>query len=278
MNMMRGAVAGYTQGITARGTWRREKKSRHGERERIWGKQETLLLLLLLLPPPPLFRSLSLCVCLYVCECLRYGINQLTMKVPHVPVVFSPTALCLCFTTCHALFFPSLSLSLSCVCVCAGTLDDGQQRYSSRRDYMLLLRTGFSSEVAPSTSAFPPGPLATSQALKSPTAAIVYDDSNHDRFPPGDPSRRAFTYFVLTGGRFIYASAIRLAVLKFVLSMSVRISHAHTHTHTCSHHMEPGCLRRGKSDLPPRRLSPSLLGERPIFCSIHLLHEIVEDS
>ena len=146
-------------------------------------------------------------------------------------------------------------LSLSCVCVCAGTLDDGQQRYSSRRDYMLLLRTGFSSEVAPSTSAFPPGPLATSQALKSPTAAIVYDDSNHDRFPPGDPSRRAFTYFVLTGGRFIYASAIRLAVLKFVLSMSVRISHAHTHTHTCSHHMEPGCLRRGKSDLPPLDVS-----------------------
>ena len=47
-----------------------------------------------------------------------------------------------------------------------------------------------------------------------------YDDSNHDRFPPGDPSRRAFTYFVLTGSRFIYASAIRLAVLKFVLSMS----------------------------------------------------------
>ena len=122
MNMMRGAVAGYTQGITARGTWRREKKSRHGERERIWGKQETLLLLLLLLPPPPLFRSLSLCVCLYVCECLRYGINQLTMKVPHVPVVFSPTALCLCFTTCHALFFPSLSLSLVCVCVCVPEL------------------------------------------------------------------------------------------------------------------------------------------------------------
>ena len=38
----------------------------------------------------------------------------------------------------------------------------------------------------------------------------------------GDPSKRAFTYFVLTGGRFIYASALRLAVLKFILSMTVR--------------------------------------------------------
>ena len=76
MNMMRGAVAGYTQGITARGTWRREKKSRHGERERIWGKQETLLLLLLL-PPPPLFRSLSLslCVCMCVNVCVTESIN-----------------------------------------------------------------------------------------------------------------------------------------------------------------------------------------------------------
>ena len=82
------------------------------------------------------------------------------------------------------------------------------------------LFAAFASEVATTTDAFPPGPLATAQALKSPTAAIEYDDSNHDRFPPGDPSRRAFTYFVLTGGRFIYASAIRLAVLKFVMSMS----------------------------------------------------------
>lgn len=47
-----------------------------------------------------------------------------------------------------------------------------------------------------------------------------YDNSNHDAFPVGDPSKRAFTYFVLTGGRFIGAAAVRLAVLKFVLSMT----------------------------------------------------------
>ena len=32
-------------------------------------------------------------------------------------------------------------------------------------------------------------------------------------------SKRAFTYFVLAGGRFIYAAGLRLLVLKFILSM-----------------------------------------------------------
>lgn len=61
---------------------------------------------------------------------------------------------------------------------------------------------------------------ATVTALKSPTSKIDYDISNHERFPPGDPSKRAAAYFVLTGGRFVYASLIRLLVLKFVISMS----------------------------------------------------------
>lgn len=63
---------------------------------------------------------------------------------------------------------------------------------------------------------------ATLEALKNPSGAVQYDETNHPRYPAGDPSKRAFTYFVLSGGRFIYASAIRLAVLKFVLSMTVR--------------------------------------------------------
>ncbi|XP_031475997.1 cytochrome b-c1 complex subunit Rieske-4, mitochondrial-like [Nymphaea colorata] len=61
---------------------------------------------------------------------------------------------------------------------------------------------------------------ATVAAVKNPTSKIVYDEYNHERFPPGDPSKRAFAYFVLSGGRFVYASLIRLLVLKFVLSMS----------------------------------------------------------
>ncbi|KDP41862.1 hypothetical protein JCGZ_26880 [Jatropha curcas] len=61
---------------------------------------------------------------------------------------------------------------------------------------------------------------ATVAAVKNPTSKITYDEYNHERFPPGDPSKRAFAYFVLTGGRFVYASVIRLLILKFVLSMS----------------------------------------------------------
>ncbi|CAI5952393.1 unnamed protein product [Closterium sp. NIES-64] len=60
----------------------------------------------------------------------------------------------------------------------------------------------------------------TELALKTPSATITYDTTIHERLPPGDPSKRAFTYLVLTGGRFIYASALRLLVLKFILSMS----------------------------------------------------------
>jgi len=40
------------------------------------------------------------------------------------------------------------------------------------------------------------------------------------RLPPGDPSRRAFTYFLLGGAKFVYASIARLAVLKFVNFMN----------------------------------------------------------
>ncbi|CAA2987549.1 cytochrome b-c1 complex subunit Rieske-4, mitochondrial-like [Olea europaea subsp. europaea] len=61
---------------------------------------------------------------------------------------------------------------------------------------------------------------ATETAIKNPTSKIVYDEYNHERYPPGDPSKRAFAYFVLTGGRFVYASLLRLLVLKFILSMS----------------------------------------------------------
>jgi ubiquinol-cytochrome c reductase iron-sulfur subunit len=57
-------------------------------------------------------------------------------------------------------------------------------------------------------------------ALKNPSPAITYDEHSHERFAPGDPSKRAFTYFVLSGGRFIYAAALRLVVLKFILSMT----------------------------------------------------------
>ncbi|KAK9866988.1 hypothetical protein WJX84_003635 [Apatococcus fuscideae] len=71
-------------------------------------------------------------------------------------------------------------------------------------------------EIAPTITGLPP----TVHALKNPSPIIQYDQHSHEKFAHGDPSKRAFTYFVLTSGRFIYASAIRLAVLKFILSMT----------------------------------------------------------
>ena len=57
-------------------------------------------------------------------------------------------------------------------------------------------------------------------ALKTPNSEPNYAQENHRVDKIGDPDKRAFTYFVLTGGRMIYASAIRLVVLKFLMSMS----------------------------------------------------------
>ncbi|KAG2496490.1 hypothetical protein HYH03_005315 [Edaphochlamys debaryana] len=59
----------------------------------------------------------------------------------------------------------------------------------------------------------------TNRLSMTPTHLIKYDEHNHQRFPPGTEGR-PFAYFVQTGGRFLYASAARLAVLKIVLSLS----------------------------------------------------------
>ncbi|RZC59488.1 hypothetical protein C5167_006785 [Papaver somniferum] len=92
--------------------------------------------------------------------------------------------------------------------------------FSSKKSFYLGSIRGFASEsLAPKQDRTPEVP-ATVAAVKNPTPKIVYDNYNHERYPPGDPSKRAFAYFVLTGGRFVYASLVRLLVLKFVLSMS----------------------------------------------------------
>lgn len=86
---------------------------------------------------------------------------------------------------------------------------------------VVKIASGFSSDsLAPAHDSLISDILPTVAAVKNPTSKIVYDEHNHERYPPGDPSKRAFAYFVLTGGRFVYASLIRLLVLKFVLSMS----------------------------------------------------------
>ncbi|TQD77966.1 hypothetical protein C1H46_036499 [Malus baccata] len=105
--------------------------------------------------------------------------------------------------------------------------DDSSSDFASRspapfNSKIPSLIRGFSSEaLAPGNDiSFLSDVPATVAAVKNPSSKIVYDEYNHERYPPGDPSKRAFAYFVLTGGRFVYASLIRLLILKFVLSMS----------------------------------------------------------
>ena len=91
--------------------------------------------------------------------------------------------------------------------------------------FFLSSRTGYASDAV-STSGSSSGSLAPVNsgailnALKTPNSEPNYAQENHRVDKIGDPDKRAFTYFVLTGGRMIYASAIRLAVLKFLMSMS----------------------------------------------------------
>ncbi|KAF1781827.1 Rieske [2Fe-2S] iron-sulfur domain [Phytophthora cactorum] len=61
-------------------------------------------------------------------------------------------------------------------------------------------------------------------AMSSKAVVDTYESPDHyfekDRIDAGDPSKRAFTYFMLGGARVAYATAARLAVVKFVGSMS----------------------------------------------------------
>ncbi|XP_024362967.1 cytochrome b-c1 complex subunit Rieske-4, mitochondrial [Physcomitrium patens] len=79
---------------------------------------------------------------------------------------------------------------------------------------------GFASDALAGTASGTHTVPATVQALKNISNEITYDEHTHERCAPGDPSKKAFTYLVLTGGRFIYASALRILALKLILSMS----------------------------------------------------------
>jgi len=61
---------------------------------------------------------------------------------------------------------------------------------------------------------------SASKLTMSPTNKIKYNEYNHTRKAPGTEGA-PFAYFVQTGGRFLYASAIRMVVLKAVVSLSV---------------------------------------------------------
>merc|ERR1711990_956222 len=60
-------------------------------------------------------------------------------------------------------------------------------------------------------------------ASSNAVAPLASDDHSYDYplTPLGDPSKRAFTYAVLGGARFVYASAARLIAVKFISSMAM---------------------------------------------------------
>lgn len=99
---------------------------------------------------------------------------------------------------------------------------DGDARRDTRGASTRALESGTDPPRSPrpgySSTAVNSGSIA--RAMKTPNHGVEYDVSNHTVLKAGDPDKRAFTYFVLSGGRMIYASALRLAVLKFLLSMS----------------------------------------------------------
>jgi len=65
----------------------------------------------------------------------------------------------------------------------------------------------------------------TTHASAAPTGAPAKDhmgtyDHNFDDVKPGDVSKREFTYLMLAGARFTYATAVRAGIMKLVSTMS----------------------------------------------------------
>lgn len=88
---------------------------------------------------------------------------------------------------------------------------------TSTSEFSTRLHSFATNAVATKTEPSGLSPLA--KLSLTPNHNVTYDEHNHVRFPPGTEGR-PFAYFVLAGGRFLYASAIRLAVIKAVMSMS----------------------------------------------------------
>lgn len=123
--------------------------------------------------------------------------------------------------SCHASAASSHSLLLQNVLGHSLTDNDQQQgvpSFAMMRGFGSVAASGTAVElVKPSTAA--QGLTTTSKLSMVPSNKVTYNELNHQRFEPGHEGR-PFAYFVQTGGRFLYASAIRLAVLKVVVSLS----------------------------------------------------------
>lgn len=92
------------------------------------------------------------------------------------------------------------------------------QQQGKYRRYIFAKTRTIPHEMIPTWSFF----METAATLASSSSTTVdklgsfdnYYDKDKIHKKPGDPNKRDFTYFVLGGARFIYASAARLVALK----------------------------------------------------------------
>lgn len=115
---------------------------------------------------------------------------------------------------------PALASQYSQIVENLAAVQERDQRVPSAQSF---IKRSFASAPASAVELVKPstaGGLSTTTKLSlTPSNKIAYNELNHARFEPGQEGR-PFAYFVQTGGRFLYASAIRLAVLKAVVSLS----------------------------------------------------------
>jgi len=83
---------------------------------------------------------------------------------------------------------------------------------------------------------------------------------------------------VLTGGRFIYASALRVAVLKFILSMTVRGSPLSTHVGRLIHSRPANWIRRQTSAWARADQENAVPRELCVDCLLGIRFALARDS
>ena len=91
---------------------------------------------------------------------------------------------------------------------------------------LIILNCNFLYSVSIANPLFSKVKTAGLATLPGGTSGPDYSSPDHGfeeykiKREAGDPTRREFTYFMLGGGRMLYASVARLTVIRFVASMN----------------------------------------------------------
>ena len=102
-----------------------------------------------------------------------------------------------------------------------GRLAQFDQRQSNSHPSTLNMLTRLARRTLPRVAGTQPAAFQTAQKSTVVDTGKSYDTLYEDvQINKSDKSQRAFTYLTLGGARFLYASAGRLAVMKFIATMS----------------------------------------------------------